>query len=144
MSHAPVPSAVDRRMHRLFDLTLFLFGVAAAVALVAKGVNDARAAEGWPQWLELLYAAAVLTAAGALTAATWTKTRLRKQRVVLDDERTADTHLRARSGALVGVLAVQVPFLVRVQVPSIAQAQFTVAAALLTYGAVRLWLNRET
>ncbi|MBW3671884.1 MAG: GNAT family N-acetyltransferase, partial [Acidobacteria bacterium] len=40
---------------------------------------------------------------------------------LLADERTAATHLRATATALVGVLAVQVPFFFRVEVPSVAQ-----------------------
>ncbi len=143
MFSVPLFSADDRRMRRLFDLGLFLLGAAAAAALIAKGAHDARAGDGWPRWLELVYLAGILTAAAALLMAGFAKARLRSRRVVLDDERTADTHMRAMSGALLGVLAVQVPFFLRVQIASVAQAQFTVAAALLTYGTFRLWLNRE-
>lgn len=132
-----------QRLGRLFDVALFAWGAASATALVANGVHDSRQAPGWPRWLELTYLLGVLLAAPALLAAGWAKTRLKKLGAVLADERTEATHTRAMAAALTGVLCVQVPFFFRVETASVAQAQFTVAAALLTYGAARLWLNRD-
>lgn len=132
-----------QRLGRLFDVALFAWGAAAATVLVTNGFNDARQAPGWPRWLELTYLAGVLLAVPALLVAGWAKTRLTKLGAVLDDERTEATHTRAMSIALVGVLAVQLPFFFRVETASVAHAKFTVAAALLTYGAARLWFNRD-
>jgi hypothetical protein len=47
------------------------------------------------------------------------------------------------AAALVGVLCAQLPFFFHVETASVAQAKFTVAAALLTYGTARLWFNRD-
>jgi hypothetical protein len=143
MTSAPSASA-DTRQHarRLFDVALFVWGAAAAVNLAATGANDARQATGWPGWLELVYLCSFLVALPALAVAGWAKVRLRRLGAVVADEFTADTHLRSMAAALVGVLAVQLPFLFRVETPSVAQAKFTVAAALVTYGAARLWFNR--
>ncbi len=140
------PALVRTRRHirRLFDAALFVWGVAAAVNLVASGANDARQTNGWPGWLELVYLSSVLLAVPALGAAVWAKARLRRLGAVVEDERTAHTHLRSMATALLGALAVQAPFFFHAQTPSVAQAKFTVAATLMTYGAARLWFNRET
>ncbi|TDB75465.1 hypothetical protein [Micromonospora sp. KC723] len=122
----------------------FLWGVAGATALVFKGAHDAGGQGSWPRWWELTYVTAVALALAALAVAGWAKWRARRAGAVLGDERTVATHLRATAAALIVVLAAQVPYFFRVDVPSIAQAQFTVAAALAAYGAARLWCNRDT
>ncbi|HEX8629638.1 MAG TPA: hypothetical protein VF755_15840 [Catenuloplanes sp.] len=132
-----------QRLGRLVDVALFAWGAAAATVLVTNGLNDARQAPGWPRWLELTYLVGVLLAVPALLLAGWAKSRLKKLGAVLEDERTEATHTRSMATALVGVLAVQLPFFFRVETASVAQAKFTVAAALLTYGAARLWFNRD-
>jgi uncharacterized membrane protein len=139
----PTPIRTRRYTHRLFDVALFVWGAAAAVNLAATGANDARQAAGWPGWLELVYLCSFLVAVPALAVAGWAKVRLKRLGAVVEDERTADTHLRSMAAALVGVLAVQLPFFVRAETASVAQAKFTVAAALVTYGAARLWFNRD-
>ena len=133
-----------RRLGRLFDIALFVWGAASAAVLVANGLNDARQEPGWPRWLELIYLAGVLLAVPALLVAGWAKTRLRKLGAVLADERTEATHLRATAVALVGVLCVQLPFFFHVETAAVAQAKFTVAGALVAYGAARLWFNRDS
>lgn len=142
-SASPAPAPTRRHTRRLFDVTLFVWGAAAAVNLAATGANDARQAAGWPGWLELVYLSSLLLAVPALAMAGWAKVRLKRLGAVVEDERTADTHRRSLAAALVGVLVVQLPFFFRVETPSVAQAKFTVAAALVTYGAARLWFNRE-
>lgn len=131
------------RTRWLFDVALFVWGAAAAVNLAATGANDARRSAGWPGWLESVYLCSFLLALPALAVAVWAKLRLKRLGAVVADERTADTHLRSMAAALVGVLAVQVPFLLHAETPSVALAKFTAAAALMTYGAARLWFNRE-
>ncbi len=144
MASASPASARTRRHPRwLFDVALFAFGATAAANLAATGANDARQSAGWPGWLELVYLCSFLLAVPALAVAAWAKLRLKRLGAVVEDERTADTHLRSMAAALAGVLAVQLPFFFRVETPSVAQAKFTVAAALVTYGAARLWFNRE-
>lgn len=143
MSTAPVFIRSRRQLHHLFDAALFVCGAAAATALVTKGIHDARPADAWPRWLELVYVVAVVLAVPALLAAGWAKLRLNRLGAVIDDERTAENHWRSTGAALAGVLLVQVPFFLRVEVSSLAQAQFTVAAGLLVYGAAWLWHNRE-
>ncbi|WP_117210875.1 hypothetical protein [Allorhizocola rhizosphaerae] len=128
---------------RLYDGALFAWGAAAASALAAKGIHDVRATDGWPRGLELAYAAAVVVAVVSVVLAGVLKLRLRARGTVLADEGTADTHRRSMAAATYGALTVQLPFFFGVQVSSIAQAQFTVAGALLCYGAARLWLGRE-
>ncbi|HWH00506.1 MAG TPA: hypothetical protein VNV66_14545 [Pilimelia sp.] len=142
MSPISLPAAAARRMSRLFDTATFVWGAAGAAALVAKGLHDAGGGTDWPRWLELTYVSAVVVAAAALLLAGWARTRARRSGAVLVDERVTLTHLRATGAALVGALGVQLPFFFRVEVPSVAQAQFTVGAALIAYGAARLWLNR--
>lgn len=142
-SASPAPVRTCRHTRRLFDVALFVWGAAAAVNLAATGANDARQAAGWLGWLELVYLCSFLLAVPALASAVWAKVRLKRLGAVVEDERTADTHLRSMAAALVGVLAVQLPFFFRAETPSVAQAKFTVAAALVTYGAARLWFNRE-
>lgn len=132
-----------RRTQRLFDVALLIWGVASATVFAASAANDARQAAGWPRWLELIYLLAVIAAVPALATAGWAKARLRKMGAVLQDEWTAVTHVRSMAAGLVGVLAVQLPFFFHVETPSVAQAKLTVAAALVTYGAARLWFNRE-
>jgi hypothetical protein len=127
---------------RLFHAATVVWGMTGAAALVAKGVHDARAGGAWPRWLELVYVSAVIVAVAALAAAGWAGWRARRVGAVIDDERTAATRLRSTAAALSGALAVQLPFFFRAEVPSIAQAQFTVAGALAAYGAARLWLDR--
>jgi uncharacterized membrane protein len=136
-------SQASTRNRGLFDVALFVWGAAAAVNLAATGAIDAQQSAGWPGWLELVYLCSFLLAVPALAVATWAKLRLKRLGAVVEDERTADTHLRSTAAALVGVLAVQLPFFFRVETPSAAQAKFTVAAALVVYGAARLWFNRE-
>lgn len=140
------PASVGTRRHirRLFDAALFVWGVAAAVNLVTSGANDAREANGWPGWLELVYLSSLLLAVPALGAAVWAKARLKRLGTVVEDERTEHAHLSSMATALLGALAVQLPFFFHVETPSVAQAKFTVAAALVTYGAARLWFNRDT
>ncbi|HYN97799.1 MAG TPA: hypothetical protein VES42_28500 [Pilimelia sp.] len=141
---APASAAgARRRTHRLFDVALFVWGTAAATTLVTNGINDARRAGGWPRALELTYLAAVIVAVPALLLAGWAKARLTRLGAVLADERTAASHTRSMAVALVGVTCVQLPFLFRVETPSVAQAKFTLAAALLSYGVARLWFNRD-
>ncbi|MDI6104092.1 hypothetical protein QLQ12_36425 [Actinoplanes sp. NEAU-A12] len=132
-----------QRLGRLLDVALLAWGASSAVALLANGINDVRQAPGWPRWLELTYLVGVLLAVPALLVAYWAKSRLKQLGAVLDDEQTAATHTRSMAAALVGVLCVQLPFFFHVEIASVAQAKFTVAAALVTYGAARLWLNRD-
>ena len=132
-----------QRLGRTFDVALFAWGAASATALVTNGLNDVRQTPGWPRWLELIYLTGVLLAVPALLIAGWAKTRLTKAGAVLADERTEATHVRSMAAALVGVLSVQLPFFFHVETASVAHAKFTVAAALLTYGAARLWFNRD-
>ena len=132
-----------QRLGRMFDIALFAWGAASATVLVTNGLNDARQAPGWPRWLELTYLTGILLAVPALLLAGWAGSRLRKLGAVLDDERTRATHTRAMATALVGVLAAQLPFFFHIETASVAQGKFTVAAALLTYGAARLWFNRD-
>jgi hypothetical protein len=134
---------VRRHTRRLSDVALFVWGAAAAVNLVATGANDADRTAGWPRWLELVYFCSFLLAVPALAMAVWARRRLKRLGAVIEDERTTDTHLRSMAAALGGVLAVQLPFLFRVETVSSAHAKLTVAAALLTYGAARLWFNRD-
>ncbi|GIF42860.1 hypothetical protein [Actinoplanes xinjiangensis] len=136
-------SLASARTRRLFDVALFVWGAAAAVNLAATGANDARQSAGWPYWLELVYLCSFLLAVPALAVAAWAKRRLKRHGAVVEDERTVDTHLRSLAAALAGVLAVQLPYFFQVETPSAAQAKFTVAAALVVYGAARLWFNRE-
>ena len=140
---SPAPASSRRHTRRLFDVALFVWGAAAAVNLAATGANDARQAAGWPGWLELVYLCSFLLALPALAVAAWAKVRLKRLGAVVEDERTSETHLRSMAAALVGVLAVQLPFFFHAETPVVAQAKFTVAAALVTYGAARLWFNRE-
>lgn len=142
-SSTPTVVHSRRHIHRLLDVALFVWGVAAATVLVTKAVNDVRSGQGWPRWLELCYVVGVLVAVPSVLLAGWAKARLKRLGAVLQDERTDATHVRSLAAALVGVLCAQLPYFFHVDVPSVAQAQFTVAAALLTYGAARLWLNRE-
>jgi hypothetical protein len=130
-------------LHRVFDMAELVLGVAAATALVAKGAHDARTAGAWPRWLELTYVVAVLVAVPAVLVAAWARLRVRRHGIVIVDERTVGTHLQSMGVALIGVLAVQLPYFFRVEISSLAQAQFTVAAALVVYGVARLWFNRE-
>jgi hypothetical protein len=142
-STRPTPVHARRHTRRIFDVALFAWGAAAAVNLAATGANDARQASGWPGWLELIYLCSLLLAVPALAVAVWAKFRLKHLGAVVEDERTADTHVRSMAAALVGTLTVQLPYFFRAETPSVAQAKFTVAAALVTYGAARLWFNRE-
>ena len=142
MSSTTAPSR--RRMHRLLDTAVFVWGAASAIVLITKAANDVRAQPGWPRGLELAYLLGVVVAVSALLVAGWAKARLRRLRAVLEDERTVATHVRSMATALVAVLGVQLPFFFHVETPSVAQAKFTIAAALLTYGAARLWFNRES
>ncbi|TDB79124.1 MULTISPECIES: hypothetical protein [unclassified Micromonospora] len=144
MPNSTLPNARSgRSFARLLDAATFVWGVAGATALVSKGAHDAGGQVGWPRWWELTYVTAVVVAGMALAVAGWAKWRARHAGAVLADERTAATHLRATAAALVGALAVQLPFFFRIEVPSVAQAQFTVAGALAAYGAARLWFNRD-
>jgi hypothetical protein len=131
------------RIHHLLDIALFVWGSATAASLVTSGIADARQSVPWPRSLDLAFAVAVVIAVPALLAAGWAKRRLRTLGAVLDDERTAVTHLRSLAAALGGTLAAQLPFFFHVELPAAAQAKLTVAAALVCYGAARLWLNRE-
>ncbi len=126
----------------MFDAAVFVWGAASAATLVPGGVHDVQGGP-WPRWLDVLNAAAIVTAAVALLVAGWARLRLRRLQVITEDERTAQTHLRSCGAALVGVLVAQLPFLFHVEVPSVAHAKFTAAAALAAYGATRLWLNRD-
>ena len=136
--------AVDprRRVHRVFDSAVFVWGVGAAATLVLTAVHDARGG-GWPRALDVAVGAAVTIAAVALLVGGWARLRLRSLHAVLEDERTRETHLRAGAAALMGALAVQLPFFFHLEVPSVVQAKLTVAAALAVYGTTRLWLNRD-
>lgn len=144
MSSIAVAAKSRQRLGRLFDVALFTLGVAAATALVTNGFNDARQSTGWPRWLELLYLAGVLIAIPALIAAGWAKFRLRRLGAVIEDERTEATHLRSAAVALAAALCMQLPYFFRAETASVAQAKFTVAAALLAYGIARLWFSRDS
>jgi hypothetical protein len=139
------PASVHARQRtgRLLDVALLVSAVAASVNLITSGVNDARQPAGWLSWLEVVYLCSFLLAVPALALVAWTKARLQRLGAVVEDERTADTHLRSMTAALIGVLAVQLPFFFSAETPSVAQAKFTVAAALVAYSAARLWFNRE-
>ena len=136
-------NSVRARRSRLFDGALFAWGVAAAVNLVASGVNDAQPGDGWPQGLEPVYLLSFLLAVPALAVALWAKVTLKRMGVVVEDERTVSANRHASAVALSGALAVQLPYFFGLTTASAAQAKFTVAAALVSYGAARLWLNRE-
>ncbi|GIH73948.1 hypothetical protein [Planobispora longispora] len=127
----------------MFDGALFAWGVAAAANLIAAGVNDARQSDVWPHWLELIYLLSFLLAIPALVVAVWAKATLKRMGAVVEDERTVITNRHASAVALGGALAAQAPYFFDVTTVSSAQAKFTVAAALVSYGAARLWLNRE-
>ncbi|MEV4641257.1 hypothetical protein AB0J80_28335 [Actinoplanes sp. NPDC049548] len=131
-----------RRAHRVFDTAVFLWGTAGAVTLVIGAVQDIRGG-AWPLPLDVVNGVAVCVAVLALAVAGAAWLRLRSLRAVVEDERTRETHLRSSTAALLGTLAVQLPFFFHVSVPSVAQAKLTVAAALTVYGATRWWLNRD-
>jgi hypothetical protein len=131
-----------RRLRRLFDVAVFVWGAAAATTLLIGATHDVRGG-AWPTGLDVAYGAAVIVAAVAVLGAGWARLRLRSLRAVLEDERTQETHLRSCTTALFGALAVQLPFFFHVDVPSVAQAKLTVATTLATYGVTRLWLNRD-
>lgn len=137
------PSTPTHRVERSFDVALFVGSLAAAAMLISKGINDIRGSDGWPGWLELVYVVSVMAVVSALVLAGWSKWKLARLTAATEDERTRATHTHATAAALGGALTVQLPFFFRVDVPSVAQAQFTVAAAVLTYGAIRLWLSRD-
>lgn len=136
-------STPAHRAERWFDIALFFGSLAAAAMLVSKGINDIRASDDWPRWLELVYVVSVITVIAALVVGGWSRWKLAKLTAVTEDERTHAASTRATAAALGGALCAQLPFFFRVDVPSVAQAQFTVAAAVLTYSAMRLWLNRD-
>lgn len=117
-------------------------GAAAATTFVVGAVHDIEGG-AWPRWLDLINAGAIVVALVALLAAGWARLKLRRLRAVTEDERTAHTHLQSCAAALFAAIAVQMPFLFRVDVPSMAQAKFTIAASMSAYGIARLWFNRD-
>ncbi|MFI6507254.1 hypothetical protein ACIBCT_06595 [Streptosporangium sp. NPDC050855] len=131
------------RRSRLFDGALFTWGVAAAVNLTATGVHDAQQGGDWPSGLELAYLLSFLLAVPALAVAVWAKVTLKRMGAVVEDERTVSANRHASTIALSGALAAQLPYFFDVTTTSGAQAKFTIAAALVSYGAARLWLTRE-
>lgn len=131
-----------RQLHRMFDVAVFVWGAATAMMLAISAAHDIQGGP-WPSALDAAHGVAVIVAGVAVLAAGWARLRLRRQRAVLEDERTADTYLRCCTAALIGALAVQLPFIFHVQAPSVAQAKLTLAAALAFYGAAQLWLNRD-
>ncbi len=90
-----------------------------------------------------VYPLSFLMAVPALAMAVWAKVTLKRMGAVVEDERTTSTSRHASSIALSGAPAAQLPYFFGVTTVSGAQAKFTVAEALVSHGAARLWFNRE-
>jgi uncharacterized membrane protein len=139
---APAVASSRRSLQRVFDGAVCGWAAASAANLIIGAAHDVQGG-AWPTGLDVANAASIVVAVVALASAGWARLRLRRLRAVMEDERTQETHLRACAAALLGALAAQLPFFFHVEIPSVAHAKLTVAAALAGYGTTRLWLNRD-